>query len=32
VPDAIGEEGVAAAFDETNLGGASFRLKITIGR
>lgn len=32
VPDAIGESGVSAAFDETNLGGTTLRFKITIGR
>lgn len=32
VPDAIGESGVSAEFDETDLGGSSFRFKITIGR
>lgn len=32
VPDAIGESGVSAEFDETDLGGTSFRFKITIGR
>ena len=32
VPDAIGESGVSAAFNETDLGGASFRFKLTIGR
>ena len=32
VPDAIGEGGVSAAFNETYLGGTTFRLKITIGR
>ena len=32
VPDAIGESGASAAFDETDLGGTSFRLKVTIGR
>lgn len=32
VPDAIGETGVSALFDETDLGGTSLRLKITIGR
>jgi opacity protein-like surface antigen len=32
VPDAIGESGVSAAFDETDLGGTTFRFKITIGR
>jgi opacity protein-like surface antigen len=32
VPDALGESGVSAAFDESNLGGTSLRLKLTIGR
>jgi hypothetical protein len=32
VPDAIGEGGVSKAFNETNLGGTSLRMKITIGR
>jgi len=32
VPDAIGESGVSAEFDETDLGGTSVRFKITIGR
>lgn len=32
VPDAIGESGVSKEFDETDLGGTSFRVKITIGR
>jgi hypothetical protein len=32
VPDAIGESGVSAAFDETDLGGTTFRIKITIGQ
>jgi hypothetical protein len=32
VPDAIGAAGVSAAFDETDLGGTSVRLKITVGR
>lgn len=32
VPDAIGEQGVSAAFNETDLGGTSLRLKITVGR
>jgi opacity protein-like surface antigen len=32
IPDAIGEAGVSAAFNETDLGGTSFRLKITVGR
>ena len=32
VPDAIGEDGLSAVFDETDLGGAGFRFKITFGR
>lgn len=32
VPNAIGEAGLAAEFDETDLGGTSFRFKITIGQ
>jgi hypothetical protein len=32
VPDAIGESGVSEAFNESDLGGKSFRFKITIGR
>jgi hypothetical protein len=32
VPDAIGKDGVSAHFDETDLGGTTFRFKITIGR
>ena len=32
VPDAIGDNGVSEAFDETNLGGTSIRVKVTIGR
>jgi hypothetical protein len=32
VPDAIGEGGVSEAFNEHDLGGTSFRFKITIGR
>jgi opacity protein-like surface antigen len=34
VPDALGEDpnGVAAEFDETDLGGLTFRVKIVIGR
>ena len=32
VPDAIGEAGVSKAFNETDLGGNTFRLKLTIGR
>jgi hypothetical protein len=32
VPDSIGEAGVSAAFDETDLGGLTFRFKVTVGR
>jgi opacity protein-like surface antigen len=32
IPDALGEGGVSAAFDEDNLGGTTFRLKISVGR
>jgi len=32
VPDAIGEGGVSKAFSETDLGGTTIRLKITIGQ
>lgn len=32
VPNAIGENGVSAAFNETNLGGTTFRVKVTIGQ
>lgn len=32
VPDAIGDSGVSALYDETNLGGTSVRLKLTVGR
>jgi hypothetical protein len=32
VPDAIGESGVSKAFNDTDLGGTTLRLKITIGR
>ena len=32
VPDAIGESGVSDAFNETDLGGTTFRVKLTIGR
>ena len=32
IADALGEGGVSAAFDENNLGGTTFRLKISIGR
>jgi opacity protein-like surface antigen len=34
VPDALGQDAssVGAAFDETNLGGTSFRVKVVIGR
>jgi hypothetical protein len=30
--EALGDGGVSAAFNEDNLGGATFRLKITVGR
>jgi hypothetical protein len=32
VADALGAGGVSAAFDENNLGGLAFRLKVTLGR
>lgn len=32
VPDAVGDAGVSKAFNETDLGGTTFRVKITIGR
>jgi hypothetical protein len=32
VPDAIGESGVSQAFSNTDLGGTTLRVKITIGR
>lgn len=32
VPDAIGRGGVSAAFNEDDLGGTSFRARITVGR
>lgn len=32
VPDSAGDAGVSAVFDETDLGGTSFRVKIIIGR
>ena len=32
VPDALGAGGVSEAFDEDNLGGTSYRLKISVGR
>lgn len=32
VPDALGGGGASEAFDEDNLGGTSYRLKISIGR
>lgn len=32
IADALGDGGVAAAFDEDNLGGTTVRLKISIGR
>lgn len=32
IPDALGEAGASAAFDENDLGGTTFRVKISIGR
>jgi opacity protein-like surface antigen len=32
IPDAIGNAGVSAVFNEDNLGGTSLRLKISVGR
>ena len=32
VPDALGAGGASRAFDETDLGGVSYRLKISVGR
>ena len=32
VPDAIGNGGVSKAFNENNLGGTSFRARLTVGR
>ena len=32
VPDSIGESGVSQSFDETDLGGTTLRVKITIGQ
>jgi hypothetical protein len=32
VPDALGAPGVAADFDETNLGGVSLHVKVAVGR
>lgn len=32
VPDALGESGASAAFDEDNLGGTTFRIKVVVGR
>jgi hypothetical protein len=32
IPDAIGEGGVSAAFNETDLGGITMRVKISVGR
>jgi hypothetical protein len=32
VPDALGAGGVSGEFDEDNLGGTSYRLKISVGR
>jgi hypothetical protein len=32
VPDGLGESGIGAAFDESDLGATTFRLKVIIGR
>lgn len=32
VPDALGEDGVSKEFDEKDLGGYTFRLRLTLGR
>jgi hypothetical protein len=32
VPDGLGEAGIGALFDETNLGATTFRLKVLVGR
>jgi hypothetical protein len=32
IPDAIGASGASQAFDETNLGGTSVRVKVVVGR
>jgi len=32
VPDGLGEAGIGAVFDETNLGATTFRVKVLIGR
>lgn len=32
VPNALGDSGVAKAFDENNLGGTSFRVRLLVGR
>lgn len=32
IADALGQGGVSAAFDENNLGGTTFRVKISVGR
>jgi hypothetical protein len=32
VPNALGVGGVSEEFDETNLGGTSYRVKISVGR
>ena len=32
LPDALGDGGVSKVFNETDLGGTSYRFKITIGR
>jgi len=32
VPNAIGDAGLSSVFNEDNLGGVSFRFKLTVGR
>jgi opacity protein-like surface antigen len=32
VPDALGDEGVAGEFDESDLGGFALRFRLTVGR
>jgi hypothetical protein len=32
VPGVIGDNGVSAVFDESNLGGTTFRFKVIVGR
>jgi hypothetical protein len=32
IPDALGGGGASSAFDETDLGGTSYRLKVSVGR